>query len=71
MAIFGHRDRNGTHSACVSGAPKHNLQWSELVWRPWSGPEPAMSVAEAEAWGCPLHVLRLGTLSRPLDTSGV
>lgn len=35
VAVFGHRDRNGTHKACLDGAAAHGLEWTELSWRPW------------------------------------
>lgn len=64
VAVFGHRERNGAHNAMVELAAASNFEWVELSWRPWNDDSCELTQAEAERWGSPLSILRLGLLQR-------
>eukprot|EP01043_Picozoa_sp_COSAG02_P024368 COSAG02_NODE_1329_length_13218_cov_16.986432_4_plen_275_part_00 len=64
VAVFGHRERNGAHTAMIELAGRHGFEWVELTYRPWDDDSYELTQAEAEAWGSPLSILRLGQLRR-------
>ena len=64
VAVFGHRERNGAHAAMVELATSCGLDWVEISWRPWNDDSYELTQEEAERWGSPLSILRLGMLKR-------